>query len=250
MKLTRIIATAGITVALNGLVACERSSTPPAQASNASASSSASGTASNTSSTQPTADAANVPAGSGDARPQSTAGATPGGSVADAARAAGGAGIGAGASGDASNLPDTQPTASFITVNGKVFSFPRAMLRLRTTDTGVTALLYSDDPPAALRDNYTGNSYYLQMNLDITDAKDIGAAHWIFRSPDGIFLNGHAIELQPIDVQVKFDGAAPAVTISLSGKFLVLHSIHEDNMGPPVYASVFADGLLATVVGK
>jgi hypothetical protein len=229
MRLPRTIAAAALLAALNCVAACDQTPAPaPPPAS------------------QPATQASNAPQLASNVQPPAGSG-TAGVTSAEAQNG-----------GQLVISADTQPAESFMTIDGKVYSFPRAMLRLRQSGSGVSALLYTDDPPAALLDNYTGNSYYLQMNLDIPDAARIGSAKWLFKapsservdSPDGIFLSGHKIELQPLDVQVRFDGTEPVVTISLVGRFLLLNSVHEDVAYAPQFVNVFADGVMATVVRK
>jgi hypothetical protein len=157
--------------------------------------------------------------------------------------------------------PTTEPTTrpvAFLTIDGMLTQFPRAMLRLREKDGVVDALLYSDDPQTALNDNYSGNSFYLPMTLDtITDAQAIGTARWVYKAinsdavqtPSGIFLNGNKQQLQPIDVVISFDGAAPNITVTIAGRFLVVNTIKDQNMLVPTFAMVTGQ-LAASVPAK
>jgi hypothetical protein len=122
----------------------------------------------------------------------------------------------------------TQPAYTFLLIDGKLEQFPPALLRLQCKGGQVTALLCTDDPPEALKDSYQGNSFYLPMVLDITDGSEIGTAQWKcsagndrIESPEGIFLHGARLQLQPFkDVEVDFTGNEPKVTVSMRGQFL------------------------------
>jgi hypothetical protein len=142
----------------------------------------------------------------------------------------------------------TQPASSVMNINGHLTTFPAARVRIESDGRDVVALLYSDDPREALKSNYTGNSFYLRMVLDIDDASKLVDAAWAYTAPSsgdrereadspyGIFLGGRRIALQPFDVRVRFkaDGetaaarpttspsAPAAMTALISGKFRIL----------------------------
>src|SRR4051812_23839538 len=61
----------------------------------------------------------------------------------------------------------SQPAPSLININGHSTVFPAARMRLESDGQHVVALVFSDDPKDALKDNYIGNSFYLRMELDI-----------------------------------------------------------------------------------
>jgi hypothetical protein len=157
-------------------------------------------------------------------------------------------------SADVADAPDTQPTGTILAVDGRLYPFPRGMLRLRTSDGKVSALLYTDDPAQAIKDDYAGNSFYLPMNLDIASADEIGTAHWVFHadssdrddSPNGIFLHGHSIQLQPVDVDVQFSGGASAPTMDIRGRFLETHERPEDNGATPQFVVVLGSNIPLT----
>ena len=106
----------------------------------------------------------------------------------------------------------TAPAEVVLTIEGAVEVFPPARLRLDEQDDRVVALLFSDDPPAALNEDYDGNSFYLQLPLDVASAAEIGAATYQFKAdtseksdgPHGIFLQGSKWHLQPEDVRIVF----------------------------------------------
>src|SRR5437016_1126518 len=75
----------------------------------------------------------------------------------------------------------TRPV-SIINIDGHSLIFPAARLRFEEDGDRVVALLFSDDPPAALKDNYEGNSFYLQIPLEIDDAKKLAGATWTFKA--------------------------------------------------------------------
>jgi hypothetical protein len=106
--------------------------------------------------------------------------------------------------------------------------FPPARLAMRTRDGEALVLLHSDDPPDAIDDDYMGNSYYIEMTLDVPESVELSAARWAFKAPtseridtdNGIYLDGRKRHLQPFDVTVEFDGQASPVKVWLSGQFL------------------------------
>jgi hypothetical protein len=123
----------------------------------------------------------------------------------------------------------TEPSPAYIAIDQARYEFPPAKLRLRSRGNGVSALLMSDDPPAAIRDDYTGNSFYLEIELAVRDVSDLAGTVIRYQapssqrvdSPNGIFLEGGRKQLQPLDVRAEFSGTAPILTVHLSGTFLM-----------------------------
>ena len=136
-------------------------------------------------------------------------------------------------SGDAATEPAaTQPTSSLMNINGHLTTFPPARMRLESDGQHVVALLYSDDPREAIKSNYTGNSFYLRMVLDIEDDAQIASATWKYAAPSagdreadspyGIFLGGRKIALQPFKAGARFKSDGDTLTTLLHGHFQVL----------------------------
>ena len=136
-------------------------------------------------------------------------------------------------SGDAATEPAaTQPTSSLMNINGHLTTFPPARMRLESDGQHVVALLYSDDPREAIKSNYTGNSFYLRMVLDIEVPEKLADANWSYTAPSagdreadspyGIFLGGRKIALQPYKVAARFKSEGEATTALLRGHFQVL----------------------------
>jgi len=131
-------------------------------------------------------------------------------------------------------------------VNGRLFMFPAARLKLEDDGSRIIALLFSDDPPQAIKDDYAGNSFYLQMVLDIADVKDLPTAVWVHKSrsseyqdsPYGIYLNGRKIQIQPYDARATFT-VADSTTVHLSGQCLLWNSA--DSTGLPQMVLVSGD---------
>lgn len=150
----------------------------------------------------------------------------------------------------------TQPATSQLTIDGRVWNFPTARLRVSKSGDHVVARLYTNDPKSAINDDYKGNGYYLVMSLDdIREPQQIYTAQWQHKarsrefvdSPSGIFLEGMKYQIQPFDVTAKFLGDMLLVRIDLSGEFLQFDST--DSSAPP--KSVFVKGsLLAPVEYK
>lgn len=141
--------------------------------------------------------------------------------------------------------PTTEPaTVSRLTIDGKVYSFPPARLRVSKSGEHVTARLYTNDPKAALGDDYHGNGYDLVMKLDdITEPSEVYSSVWQYRNPDptyvdspyGIFLDGIKYQLQPSDVTARFLGDTLLVRIDLQGRFLQFDQSDGVQVGRQVY---------------
>jgi hypothetical protein len=146
----------------------------------------------------------------------------------------------------------TQAAESLMTIDGTMVLFPAARLRLDASDGKVVARLFSDDPKGALDANYVGNSFYLQLALEVDDAKnvktvaDLNGIALKYQNPTrerddepyGIFLEGRRWVLQPSDVNVTFTGASSPLEVQLSGTFLLFDS--NDETAKPNTAEVTA----------
>ncbi len=127
--------------------------------------------------------------------------------------------------------PATLPSA-VLNIDGKLTQFPSAKLVLTKKSGNIIALLCSDDPATAIESNYAGNSFMLDMKLDIEKSQDLSSAVWQFKaagrqsrnSANGIFLHGARQQMQPTDVKVTFEKDGDQVVALLSGQFLLLDS--------------------------
>ncbi len=145
----------------------------------------------------------------------------------------------------------TQATPSFIWIDQHPYEFPPARLMLKNEDEKVVALLFSDDPPNAIDDNYTGNSFYLEMPLETAEEGKLTGASWVYKAPNservdtvsGVFLEGRRKHLQPFDVRVEFESAASPVKVLIGGTFLLFESDNDQVPGTlvPVRASLSAE---------
>ena len=127
------------------------------------------------------------------------------------------------------SAPATRPATTELLIDGQPYTFPTARLVVSRANGHVQAQLYSNDPKAALSDDYKLNSYDLLMNLDdIHEPMMISSAQWEYKAPSreyvdthyGIFLEGLAHQLQPANVQVKFLGTIAEVRVEIEGEFL------------------------------
>jgi len=148
-------------------------------------------------------------------------------------------------------VPSTGPATTqaavttFLTIDDTIVEFPAARLRLDQGDGGLVALLFSDDPPAALEEGYLGNSFYLQMQLDVTDPKELASARWEYQSgssdredaPFGVFMEGRRWHLQPDDVRAAFSGDGTSIEVSLRGTFLLFDTESAKTPGRRVLVS-------------
>jgi len=119
-------------------------------------------------------------------------------------------------------------------IAGHMTVFPAARMRLETDGQHLVALVFSDDPKAALKNNYTGNSFYLRMELDIDDRDKLADATWHYiapssgdreDSPYGIYLGGRKQQLQPYDVQGRFKVSDDGTFALLSGQFQLVDEV-------------------------
>ena len=114
----------------------------------------------------------------------------------------------------------------------QMVSFPPALLSYSTVNGKLQARLYTDDPPAALEADYNGNSFDLEMPLNVSTASDVSHAVWRLQkftdqpdeSPLGIFIHGQQQRLHPENVLCQFfprkDGRV--VVLLLQGQFQLL----------------------------
>ena len=97
-------------------------------------------------------------------------------------------------------------------IGGQAFEFPPGRLVLSHGGDQIDAVLCTDDPPAAIRPGYRGNSFMIEMKLGIVDPAELSSAVWVFKRPDrsltdftnGIFLDGTRRQFQPDTVTVTF----------------------------------------------
>ena len=150
--------------------------------------------------------------------------------------------------------PATQPaTLSQLTIDGKLYSFPSPRLRVVKAGNKVLATLYTNDPKAAINDDYKGNRYYLLLHLDdIHEPQQVYTSVWQFKarsreyvdSNSGIFLEGDKYQLEPFDATARFIGDMLMVRVELQGEFLQF-----DQTDPAVQPrSVFVKGFLLAPV--
>lgn len=133
-------------------------------------------------------------------------------------------------------------------INGRLTEFPRARLRVEDDGQQLNALLFSDDPPQAIKDDYTGNSFYLRMSLGVPDISNLHVARWEHKarsaqredSPFGIYLSGRKVQLQPYDVQASFaPGDQNTTIVHLWGQFLLWNNM--DSSGLPQTVTLNAE---------
>ncbi|HEV2688713.1 MAG TPA: hypothetical protein VGV35_09170 [Bryobacteraceae bacterium] len=157
-------------------------------------------------------------------------------------------------SGDANTASATTSpipaSVSFMVHEGtkdRIYDFPRARLRLtKESENKYAAVLYSDDPKTAINSDYHGNSFFLQMKLDLEDPHNLTNVNWPFKAAssdkdetaDGIFLDGNRVHLQPSDIMISFDGAGNNVQVLVMGQFLKFEGAGADGNRPPAQVGV------------
>jgi hypothetical protein len=104
--------------------------------------------------------------------------------------------------------------------------FPPAKMVLKEADGRTQASLFSIDPPEAIRDGYTGNTFFLELVFDAPLA-DVSGQEFVYLNsqndrPDddtGIFLSGRAVMLQPLEAAVMIEQIDGVWTASVAGTF-------------------------------
>jgi hypothetical protein len=148
----------------------------------------------------------------------------------------------------ATTQASTRPTESFMKINGRLMAFPRARLKVEDDGPHLNVLLFSDDPPQAIKDDYNGNSFYLQMVLDVADLKDLHLATWRHQArsqeredtPFGIYLSGRKAQLQPYNVNASFSpGEHNTSIVHVWGNFLMWNNAEATEL--PQSVSLNAD---------
>lgn len=111
---------------------------------------------------------------------------------------------------------------------GPTVQFARA--RLSIVGKGghaLSAVLFSDDPKEALKDNWTGDRYLFRMPLRINDRKAIDGYRYRWtnslegadETDSGIFLRGDSEHIEPVDLDVQFVVDGSTVKVWLGGLF-------------------------------
>ncbi|HWE01190.1 MAG TPA: hypothetical protein VG326_02180 [Tepidisphaeraceae bacterium] len=136
---------------------------------------------------------------------------------------------------------------------GMLYEFPRARLHINQSDN--TAVLYSDDPKAAIKPTYGGNSYYMVIPLDKDQPLRLDGYQWQFKSgsiddhrdsADGIFIDGQRYHLQASDVTVAFQGQGQEVKVAVIGQFSKFDTMA--NQAQPIGSAVFLKGIVVAKV--
>jgi hypothetical protein len=137
-------------------------------------------------------------------------------------------------------LATTQRLPAYMVVDQRRYAFPPARMVCDAKDGRAVVTLYSDDPRTALDSTYSGNSFYLQMDVELPDGSTLDGAHWVYRAPQsqrsegptGVFLDGQHWQLQPLDVSADFGPQSPGVvTVIVQGTFLMFDATNDADRG-------------------
>lgn len=138
--------------------------------------------------------------------------------------------------------PSTRPPVVLI-VDEQPREFPPARLFVESRNGKTVALLMSEDPREAIDDDYTGNSFYLEVAFD-EEVDSLRDRVWQFQAtspersdgPHGLFLEGNRKQLQPFELKVHFEGpkepGAEGVAW-ISGTFYQFEEAPPDGRAPP-----------------
>jgi hypothetical protein len=126
---------------------------------------------------------------------------------------------------------------SFLTVDGKQVAFPAGKLAVLKNKPGdFRVRLCTDDPATALDPNYAGNSFLLDMKLNVDSVDKLSTASWTGGPNDsdteaGLFLGGYRNPYHPQNVTVTFVGEPDDLSVYILGTFS--HADPQDPFGPP-----------------
>jgi len=142
--------------------------------------------------------------------------------------------------------PATRPV-SIITISDQPVIFPPAKLVLQQTATGVTATLFSDDPPEAIKDDYRGNSFRFVATYDGGSFDDISGQPFLWKTSaedkrdtqTGIFLNGQQQMVSPTSATLTLTKVGQQWTASLAGEFQFVDNTKEN--ATPLTVHAYAD---------
>jgi hypothetical protein len=141
----------------------------------------------------------------------------------------------------ATTQPSTQPACPpvLLVIDEQPREFPPAKLLVESRNGKTVAFLMSDDPKEAIDDDYTGNSYYIELTFD-EELESLRDRVWHYQapsaerldSPNGIFLEGNRKELQPFEMKVQFipapkDDPSVSDVVWLSGTFYQFETQNE-----------------------
>ena len=127
---------------------------------------------------------------------------------------------------------------SAMIINGQAFSFPAPKLVAVVKDGSLRVTLFSNDPPEAVREGYTGNSFYFRFNMDGEKPDDLSGQQFVYHNSyaeqdetaSGLFIAGGRQTLRPVDATITFDPAGGQLTvIHINGSFKLIDDQTPDN---------------------
>lgn len=134
------------------------------------------------------------------------------------------------------------PVAALFVIDEQPFYFPPAKLVLERSDGRMRAMLFSIDPPNALKQNDVGNSFYFNLDLDAASLDDLPGQRVEYRhssggdsdrdgdATTGIFIAGGRQILQPLQATVDFFSTdAGETVVVVSGSFRLRDERIPDN---------------------
>ncbi|MDB5326596.1 MAG: hypothetical protein JWM57_2165 [Phycisphaerales bacterium] len=141
----------------------------------------------------------------------------------------------------AASQPATQPAdapPATMIINGQAFIFPAPKLVAIVKDGALRVTLFSNDPAEAVREGYTGNSFYFRFNMDGEKPDDLSGQQYLFRNSyaeqdetaSGLFIAGGRQTLRPMDATISFDPAGGQLTVvHITGSFKLIDDQTPDN---------------------
>lgn len=143
------------------------------------------------------------------------------------------------------------PVRAYLVVGSQQVWFPPALISFTTSHGQLSARLFTDDPPEAIEADYVGNSFDLDMPLNVSTVQDLRKATWMLQStqsmeypddsPHGVFIHGQQQRLHPQYAAAQFFPQRNGqVIVVLRGWFLSEDATHtEPGFNIPQRVAVF-----------
>jgi hypothetical protein len=124
-----------------------------------------------------------------------------------------------------------RPAKAIFFVGDLPVDFPPAKIVFEPRDGDMRVVLLSDDPPAAARDRYMGNSFYFDLLLEKTTEADMDGAAVAFPeslgdgredrdvTTTGLFVDNGRQRLSPAGAKISFEKNGPDWNVRVAGAF-------------------------------
>jgi hypothetical protein len=134
----------------------------------------------------------------------------------------------------------TKPAKAIFFIDEQPIDFPPAKLVFQPRDGDMRIVLMSDDPPAAVRDRYVGNSFYFDVLLEKTTDADLDGAAFVFPesagdgrgdrddTSTGLFVHNGRETLSPAGAKIRFEKDDGVWSVRVAGTFRLIDTRSPD----------------------